>query len=146
MWMPDRRSSQPLYQQIADDIERRIAYGEFPPGSLLPSERRLAAQLGVNRSTVILAYAELRALGIIESRSGSGTRVSKYKWERRRSIPRTGTGMSRAEASCRTSLFTPIDADGNPALLHSMLPGADGDVRQHAEQQRSQHIMEKAGQ
>lgn len=69
MWMPDRRSSQPLYQQIADDIERRIAYGEFPPGSLLPSERKLAAQLGVNRSTVILAYAELRALGIIESRS-----------------------------------------------------------------------------
>ncbi|TDL54346.1 PLP-dependent aminotransferase family protein [Paenibacillus dendritiformis] len=80
MWMPDRRSNQPLYQQIADDIERRIAYGEFPPGSLLPSERKLATQLGVNRSTVILAYAELRALGIIESRSGSGTRVSKYKW------------------------------------------------------------------
>ncbi|WP_259392241.1 PLP-dependent aminotransferase family protein [Paenibacillus thiaminolyticus] len=80
MWMPDRRNSQPLYQQIADDIERRIAYGEFPPGSLLPSERKLAAHLGVNRSTVILAYAELRALGIIESRSGSGTRVSKYKW------------------------------------------------------------------
>lgn len=47
MWMPDRGSSQPLYQQIADDIERRIAYGEFPPGSLLPSERKLAAQLGV---------------------------------------------------------------------------------------------------
>src|SRR5690606_16336381 len=57
-----------------------ISYGEFPPGSLLPSERKLAEQLGVNRSTVILAYAELRSLGIIESRTGSGTRVSKYKW------------------------------------------------------------------
>lgn len=80
MWKPDRSSSQSLYQQIADDIERRISYGEFPPGSQLPSERKLAEQLGVNRSTVILAYAELRALGIIESRTGSGTRVSKYKW------------------------------------------------------------------
>lgn len=80
MWKPDRRSNEPLYQQIADDIERRISYGEFPPGSLLPSERKLAEQLEVNRSTVILAYAELRALGIIESRTGSGTRVSKYKW------------------------------------------------------------------
>ncbi|CAH0122259.1 HTH-type transcriptional regulator NorG [Paenibacillus sp. CECT 9249] len=77
---PDRSSDQPLYQQIADDIERRISYGEFPPGSMLPSERKLAEQLGVNRSTVILAYAELRSLGIIESRSGSGTRVNKYKW------------------------------------------------------------------
>ncbi|WP_019424625.1 MocR-like pyridoxine biosynthesis transcription factor PdxR [Paenibacillus sp. OSY-SE] len=80
MWKPDRSSNEPLYQQIADDIERRISYGEFPPGSLLPSERKLADQLEVNRSTVVLAYAELRALGIIESRTGSGTRVSKYKW------------------------------------------------------------------
>ncbi|MFC5648822.1 PLP-dependent aminotransferase family protein [Paenibacillus solisilvae] len=80
MWKPDRQSSQPLYQQIADDLERRISYGEFPPGSVLPSERKLAEQLEVNRSTVVLAYAELRVLGIIESQSGSGTRVSKYKW------------------------------------------------------------------
>jgi len=80
MWKPDRQSSEPLYKQIADDLERRISYGEFPPGSLLPSERKLAEQLGVNRSTVVLAYSELRAIGIVESRTGSGTRVSKYKW------------------------------------------------------------------
>ncbi|KZE48150.1 GntR family transcriptional regulator [Brevibacillus parabrevis] len=81
MWKPDRSSTQTLYHQIADEIERRISYGEYPPGSLLPSERKLAEQLGVNRSTVILAYEELRALGIIESRTGSGTRVCKNKWE-----------------------------------------------------------------
>lgn len=80
MWKPDRQSKIPLYEQIADHLEQRISYGEFPPGSLLPSERKLAEQLGVNRSTVILAFAELRSMGIIESRSGSGTRVSKYKW------------------------------------------------------------------
>ncbi|WP_128660631.1 MocR-like pyridoxine biosynthesis transcription factor PdxR [Paenibacillus sp. 598K] len=80
MRQPDRQSSQPLYQQIADDIEQRISNGEFTPGSLLPSERKLAERLGVNRSTVILAYSELRALGIIESRTGSGTRVAKFKW------------------------------------------------------------------
>ncbi|TBL74514.1 PLP-dependent aminotransferase family protein [Paenibacillus thalictri] len=80
MWELDRHSGKPLYEQIADHLEQRISYGEFPPGSLLPSERKLADQLGVNRSTVILAYAELRAMGIIESRSGSGTRVSTSKW------------------------------------------------------------------
>lgn len=80
MWKPDRQSRKPVYEQIADHLEQRIAYGEFPPGSLLPSERKLAEQLGVNRSTVILAFSELRALGIIESRSGSGTRVSQHKW------------------------------------------------------------------
>ncbi|NBD23155.1 MocR-like pyridoxine biosynthesis transcription factor PdxR [Paenibacillus glycinis] len=81
MWKPDRDSKKPLYEQIADHLEQRIAFGEFPPGSRLPSERRLAEQLGVNRSTVILAFGELRALGIIESRAGSGTRVSTSKWE-----------------------------------------------------------------
>ncbi|GAA3404884.1 PLP-dependent aminotransferase family protein [Paenibacillus hodogayensis] len=80
MWKPDRQSKQPLYEQIADHLERRISYGEFPPGSLLPSERKLAEQLGVNRSTVILAFAELRSMGIVESRTGSGTRVSMTKW------------------------------------------------------------------
>ncbi|NIK76568.1 DNA-binding transcriptional MocR family regulator [Paenibacillus castaneae] len=80
MWKPDRSMKIPLYQQIADNMEQRISYGEFPPGSLLPSERKLAEQLEVNRSTIILAYEELRAAGIIESRSGGGTRVSKHKW------------------------------------------------------------------
>lgn len=40
----------------------------------------MAEQIGVNRSTVVQAFAELRSLGIIESRSGSGTRVSQFKW------------------------------------------------------------------
>ena len=80
MWELDRKSKQPLYLQIVEKLENKISYGEFPPGSKLPSERKLSEQLGVNRSTVILAYDELRALGIIESKRGSGTRVTKYKW------------------------------------------------------------------
>ncbi|SDO78645.1 DNA-binding transcriptional regulator, MocR family, contains an aminotransferase domain [Paenibacillus sp. yr247] len=80
MWKPDRSIKKPIYQQIADFMERRISFGEFPPGSTLPSERKLADYLEVNRSTVVLAYAELRASGIVESAKGSGTRVTKHKW------------------------------------------------------------------
>lgn len=80
MWKPDRSSAKALYEQIADHLEQRIAYGEFPPGSLLPSERKLAEQLNVNRSTIISAFAELRAMGIIESQVGNGTWVSTSKW------------------------------------------------------------------
>ncbi|MDT8975348.1 PLP-dependent aminotransferase family protein [Paenibacillus sp. chi10] len=80
MWQPDRSSNQPLYQQIAAYIERSIYNGEFPPGSVLPSERKFAEQIHVNRSTIVQAYEELRAAGIIESMVGSGTRVSKSKW------------------------------------------------------------------
>ncbi|MEF3306786.1 aminotransferase-like domain-containing protein [Paenibacillus sp. GYB003] len=80
MWRPDRDSKTPLYRQIADYMEQRISFGELPPGSILPSERKLAEQLGVNRSTVVQAYDDLRASGMIESATGSGTRVSQHKW------------------------------------------------------------------
>jgi len=80
LWKPDRTSKKPLYLQISEHIEQRISFGELPPGSLLPSERKLAEQLGVNRSTIVQAYEELRASGMIESMTGSGTRVSKHKW------------------------------------------------------------------
>lgn len=79
MWQPDRHSRQPLYEQIAADLQRRISNGEFPPGSLLPSERKLAERLGVNRSTVVAAYDELRSIGLVESRTGSGTRVNEIR-------------------------------------------------------------------
>jgi GntR family transcriptional regulator of abcA and norABC len=75
-----RSRGTPVYKQIADHMERRITYGEFPPGSLLPSERSLAKELGVNRSTVVAAYDVLRAAGIIETKQGSGTRVCTDIW------------------------------------------------------------------
>ncbi len=79
-WKLDNDSKIPIYQQVVDFIEKRITYGELPPGSFLPSERKLATQLNVNRSTVTTAYNELRAMGIVESTTGKGTRVSTHMW------------------------------------------------------------------
>lgn len=79
-WKVDREASKPLYQQIFEFIEEKITYGEFPPGSLLPSERKLAEQLDVNRMTIVHVYDELQASGLVERKKGSGTRVSTHKW------------------------------------------------------------------
>ncbi|MGN7469848.1 MocR-like pyridoxine biosynthesis transcription factor PdxR [Brevibacillus sp. SAFN-007a] len=75
-----RTRRKPLYKQIAEQIEQRITSGEFGPGSSLPSERSLAKELGVNRSTIVAAYDELQAAGIVERRQGSGTLVSQDIW------------------------------------------------------------------
>lgn len=69
-------SNKPLYKQIVDYYENSIINGSLQTGTLLPTERDLALKLGVNRSTVTTAYAELRANGLITSKQGSGTRVS----------------------------------------------------------------------
>lgn len=79
-WKPAKSSGIAVYKQIANDIEHRIISGEFPSGSWLPSERLLAARLNVNRSTVISAYDELHAAGLVKRVKGTGTLVSTELW------------------------------------------------------------------
>ncbi|CAM3318999.1 hypothetical protein BRIN106911_07300 [Brevibacillus invocatus] len=72
--------TKPRYKQIAEQMEQRISIGEFPPGHFLPSERLLAKELHVNRSTIVAAYDELQAAGVVERKRGSGTIVSRDIW------------------------------------------------------------------
>jgi DNA-binding transcriptional MocR family regulator len=72
----DRESHTPLYLQIKNQIRQLIVGRALQPGYRLPPERKLAAALGVNRSTVVNAYRELEADGLIESHVGRGTMVN----------------------------------------------------------------------
>ncbi len=71
----DRTSKIPFYQQIVQQLRDAILADVLPAGSLLPPERRLADELGVNRSTVLNAYRELKRDGLVEARVGRGTEV-----------------------------------------------------------------------
>jgi len=64
-----------LYRQIADQIRRLIASGEFSAGARLPPERDLAKQLGVSRPSVREALIALEVEGRVEVRIGSGIYV-----------------------------------------------------------------------
>jgi GntR family transcriptional regulator, regulator for abcA and norABC len=79
-WKPNKSSSVPLHKQIANFIKEKISNGEWTLGYKLPPQRILAKALGVNRSTVVTAYEELVAEGLIEGKSGSGTRVVNNTW------------------------------------------------------------------
>jgi len=65
-----------LYRQIADQIARLIASGEFPPGARLPAERELATSLGVSRASVREAIISLEIGGLVEVRVGTGIFVT----------------------------------------------------------------------
>lgn len=66
----------PRYQQIARQLKTVIERGELQPGARLPSSRTWSQELGISRSTVENAYAELVAQGWLERRGQAGTFVS----------------------------------------------------------------------
>ena len=71
----DRESIVPLYRQVYEHLREAILAGTLPESTRLPPERTFAARLSVNRSTIVHAYRELVAEGLIEQRVGSGSRV-----------------------------------------------------------------------
>ena len=82
----DRDSAVPVYLQIRGGIRDLILSGRLPDGFRLPPERQLATALGVNRTTMLSAYRELKADGLVEAHVGRGTEVVSQKagQERRR--------------------------------------------------------------
>ncbi len=75
----DRSRNKPIYWQITDQFKIMIMNGDLPRGCSLPSERGLAAQLGVHRNTVIRAYNGLRDMELVEARAGVGYVVTAGK-------------------------------------------------------------------
>src|SRR6266702_2795606 len=65
----------PKYAQVIAELQRRIESGEYPPGSLLPSEHQLSAEFGTARPTVVRALRVLRQEGWIDTQQGKGSFV-----------------------------------------------------------------------
>ena len=99
----------PAYRSLAEGIRLLVVDGRVADGTRLPSERELAAALGVSRTTTTRTYAELRASGLLHSRQGSGSVVH---------IP-------FAASSASSLIVTPDDAD-TIALTYSAPAGPAG--------------------
>ena len=63
----------PLYVQLRDQLRALVHSGELRAGDRIPASRELAGQLGVHRTTVANAYAELESEGLIQGHVGRGT-------------------------------------------------------------------------
>jgi len=72
----NKHSSIPIYRQIEGQIEQRIKDGSWPPGTMLPSETALAANVGISVMTVRQAMSHLVNKGLIYREKGRGTFVS----------------------------------------------------------------------
>jgi GntR family transcriptional regulator len=69
----DRSSPLPLWAQIVDDLQARLATGEFD--QRFPTDDQLVSQYGVSRQTVREAVRRLQVSGLLERQRGRGTRL-----------------------------------------------------------------------
>lgn len=116
----DKQGPEPVYEQISRQIEDLVAKGLLTAGTRIPSVRQLAASLGLSKNTVSVAYEELAARHIIETRPGSGTFVCAR--------PDVATGRDlgrRSEMATEMADFPPMRWE--PYFFRSeffgMLPG-----------------------
>jgi GntR family transcriptional regulator len=65
------------YLQIGRQVEHAIRLGRLQAGDQLPSVRDVVATLAINPNTVVKAYRDLEARGLVETRQGRGTFVAE---------------------------------------------------------------------
>jgi GntR family transcriptional regulator/MocR family aminotransferase len=73
----DKTNTQPLFQQVFEQLKQMIELGVLQSNEHLPSTRKLAEMLGVHRTTIYRAYEELWAAGYLEATAGSYSRVRR---------------------------------------------------------------------
>ena len=69
------QSELPIYAQIKEQMKEQILNGQIPEGTVLPSIRKLAKEIGVSVITTTRAYNELETEGFIASMQGKGSVV-----------------------------------------------------------------------
>ncbi len=68
-------------EQVFDQMQNLLIDGTWQPGEKLPSENELSSAFGVSRMTIRQAMQKLKALGLIETRTGSGSYVREVNLE-----------------------------------------------------------------
>jgi DNA-binding transcriptional regulator YhcF (GntR family) len=108
----DRDSRVPLHRQIHRQIGRAIRGGAVHYDARLPSTRVMAKLLGVSRNTVLAAYDDLAAEGLLRGERGAGMRVN--------STVTTSLGLRQVirDAGYPGRVLALADPDGNPLLIN----------------------------
>jgi GntR family transcriptional regulator len=70
-------AARPMYQQIAEDLQAQIESGILKPGAQLPTELELRDRYNSSRNTIRDAIKRLMSQGLVETRPGQGTFVTR---------------------------------------------------------------------
>ena len=103
MILLDYRDKRPIYEQVADKLERLIVGGALEADTKMPSVRSLAVELSVNPNTIQRAYMMLEQAGYLYTISGRGNFVApESEWR--------GSKVQEMVKECREKLLLAREA------------------------------------
>lgn len=114
----------PHYQRLAaallDAVSRRV----LTPGARMPSERVLAAAVGVSRGTVVACFEQLAVAGVVRRRIGAGTFVvGRPSWASARPTATSGVAGLLLRRMAGDGSVIDLSVSGPSDLRH--LPAVD---------------------
>ncbi len=115
----DRASAVPLQDQLFEQLRQLVLTGGLKPNSRIIATRFLAEQVGVSRTTVLLAYERLISEGYLETRPAIGTFVCSAP-------PDQPNHNARSNGSCdtvRQAFFRPSLFSGMAASISEQTNG-----------------------
>ncbi len=115
------------YIELADHLAELIHKGTFPPGSRIPSVRRMSSQQSVSISTVLQAYRLLEDRGLIESRPQSGNYVRRQAREQLPEPEKSAPGRDPSRVSLHELVMMLMrdSTDPNLVQLGAALPNPE---------------------
>jgi GntR family transcriptional regulator len=122
-----KKNGIPLYHQLKEIFEDRIASDEWAPGELIPNELELCQQYGVSRGPVRQALDRMVQEGRLSRKQGKGTLVLPPKIESELGGFYSFTTLIEQKGlqhTSRTLAFETTGAAGSPARLLELAPGA----------------------
>ena len=122
----DRASGVTTYWQIVQQVRQAVRVGRLKPGDQLPTAREVVAKLAINPNTVLKAYRELERDGLVASRPGQGTFVTKAA----HAMPLTAhTALRRSlERWVRSARDAGLDTENIRAIVSTTLQETEDKV------------------
>lgn len=132
--------SVPKYRLIIDTIQQKIKAGELKKGDKIPSLNMFCKQYGLSQDTVLMAYNELKAKGIISSQVGKGYFIQNENTDYRHKVLLVFDRLTAYKEELYDAFKDTLKSDGseqiffhhnNLKMFQTIIEGAIGDYSEY---------------
>lgn len=131
----------PAYQRVADDLRQKIAAGDLPVGSAIPSTAKLTKAYQVSYTVIRAAISELRTAGLVFGQPGKGVFVRATPdevAERTASIDDLASQIAELRRLCDAESVRGEALEAEVACLRRQVEALQARVAEAVDSQRSE--------